>query len=81
MEATLYWTIWQLNDGASPTQRLVRRFIEQTATSSKFSTTARWLEHHYDAETGPVEMIESLENALQREESDQLALAITGTFL
>jgi hypothetical protein len=76
MEATLYWTILQLGDGASPTQKLVRRFIKQTAATAKFSTTAKWLEHHYDAETGPVEMIESLENALQGEESGQLAHAI-----
>jgi hypothetical protein len=76
MEATLYWTISELSYGASPTQKLVTKFIKQTAGTGKFSTTGKWLQHHYDAETGPVELIESLENALQTEESDQLALAI-----
>jgi hypothetical protein len=79
MEATLYWTILQLGDGASPTQKLVTRFLKQTAATAKFSTTAKWLQHHYDAETGPVELIESLENALQEEEAHQLALAVVKT--
>jgi hypothetical protein len=76
MEATLYWTILQLSDGASPTQKLVTKFLKQTASTAKFPTTAKWIEKHYDPETGPVELIESLENALQGEESNQLAIAI-----
>lgn len=77
LESTLFWTIGQLQDGAAPTSKLVSKFLKHMKISRSVKTTEEWLRGHHDSATGPVELIESLQSALQEEGWEPLALAIT----
>lgn len=75
LEAIFYWVTLQLGGGPLSSHRLVTRFMKQATGAKKFATTARWIEHHYEENSGPVELLQELESALQGNE-DQFTPAI-----
>lgn len=78
LEAALFWSIGQLQRGPAPTKKLVSRFLRQAKTGRSDRSAEEWLQSHFDEHTGPVELIESLQVALQDEEWDPLARSIVG---
>jgi hypothetical protein len=49
--------------------------MKQATGARKFATTAKWIEHHYDENAGPVELLQELQSALQGDD-DQFAPAV-----
>ena len=75
LETLFYWVTLQLGDGPLSSHQLVARFLKQASEGKKFATTARWIQHQYDENSGPVELLQEIESALQRD-NDQFAPAV-----
>lgn len=75
LEAFFYWVTLQLDAGPKSSQSLVTRFTKQASNGRRFATAAKLIEHHYDGNAGPVELLEDVQNALQGDH-EQYAPAI-----
>jgi hypothetical protein len=75
LETIFYWVTLQLGAGPLSSHGLVTRFMKQASGAKKFATAAKWIEHYYSENAGPVELLQELQTALQGDE-DQLAPAV-----